>query len=290
VLFAVFLIGFNIFFCLFVCLYKNNPYFCIVLQTIVYILKKTTMKKDWKKRTLASLLAIVATSTGLVAAQDLKGSFSAGADLVSSYVWRGVPQDLSNKQSPNLQPYASFNYGKLTIGAWGSTSFTGSVKEVDLYATFAFSSKFALTLTDYNWTFTPNSYFKLGAGTDHVFEATLAYTGGESFPISASVNTMFAGADKNTSGDQAYSTYIEVAYPVCSTAKIFVGGSIINDTPIYGSISNNTLLYGGAGITNLGMKVTKELKFSDSFSLPVYGMGGFNFVAKDAYLLVGLSF
>jgi hypothetical protein len=249
------------------------------------------MKKDWKRRTLASLLAIMATSTGLVAAQELKGSFSTGADLVSSYVWRGVAQDLSNKQSPNLQPYASFNYGKLTLGAWGSTSFTGSVKEVDLYATFAFSSKLALTLTDYNWNFTSGkSYFNLGSETDHVFEATLAYTGGEAFPISASVNTMFAGADINSSGDQAYSTYIEVAYPVSANAKIFVGGSVIDDTPIYGSISENTLVRGGAGITNLGMKVTKELKFSDSFSLPVYGMGGFNLVAKDAYLLVGLSF
>src|ERR1035437_9439224 len=113
-----------------------------------------------------------------------KAQFATGADIVSSYVWRGFPQDLTLlKGTPNIQPYVSFTTGGLTLGSWASSSFTGGVKEVDLYATYAFSSQFAVTLTDYNWGFaSTKGYFDYSSTTDHIYEATVAYTGTEKFP------------------------------------------------------------------------------------------------------------
>jgi len=213
-------------------------------------------------------------TAALVSAQ---GSFSTGADIVSSYVWRGVAQ---GSNEPNIQPSVSYTNKKLSIGAWGSGNFSGSLKELDLYATYAFSSSFSVTLTDYNWIFSKD-YFDYSDGTDHIYEATLAYTGGESFPISASLNTMFAGADKKADGDNAYSSYLELGYPLSSNAKIFCGASLTDSPAVYGTT--------GFDITNLGLKASKTLEITDKFSLPVYGIVGFNPSASKAFLVAGIT-
>lgn len=216
----------------------------------------------------------------------VNAQFSTGADLVSSYVWRGIPQDRTvtgnpSLGSPNIQPYVSFTTGGLTIGSWASSSLLGNVKEVDLYATYAFSSALALTVTDYNWGFS-NSYFNYGTGSDHLFEAALAYTGSGSFPLSASLNTFFAGAaDKKTNGDQAFSTYVELSYPLSDNAKLIAGASLFESNAVYATT--------GFGITNIALKVSKSIAITDKFSLPMYGVLGTNPYAKNAFFVVGIS-
>jgi hypothetical protein len=226
-----------------------------------------------KKIKVLAICAIALFST-----MSAKAQFATGADLVTSYVWRGIPQEGSNGGTPNIQPYVSFTTGKLTLGSWASGSFSGNVKEVDLYATYAFSSAFAFTLTDYNYNFAsqPN-YFKYGTGTGHVFEGTLAYTGSA---FSASLNTMFAGADKLANGNNALSTYFELGYQVNPLAKLFLGGSLANSAT-YGTT--------GFGITNLGIKVSKTIAITDKFSLPVYGILGANPYAKNAFFVAGIT-
>ena len=91
---------------------------------------------------------LVICAIAVLTTTSIKAQFSTGADIVSSYVWRGVPQEVT-KGTPNIQPYVSFTVGGLTVGSWASSSFLGNVKEVDLYATYAFSSSFALTVTDW---------------------------------------------------------------------------------------------------------------------------------------------
>ncbi len=224
------------------------------------------------------VLAICAIA--IFATTSVKAQFSMGADLVSSYVWRGIPQE-GTKGTPNIQPYVSFTTGGLTIGSWASSSFLGNVKEVDLYATYAFSSMLSLTVTDYNWGFT-NSYFNYGTGTDHIFEGTLAFAGTESLPLSASINTMFAGADYKSDGvtTGALSTYVELGYQIVPEAKIFLGGCL-SDSYAYGTT--------GFGITNVGLKVSKSIEITDKFSLPVYGIVGANPYAKNAFFVAGIT-
>jgi len=234
-----------------------------------------------RKIKLLAICVIAVLST-----MNVKAQFAVGTDIVSSYVWRGVAQDRTvtgnpSLGSPNIQPYVSFTTGGFTIGSWASSSFLGNVKEVDLYATYAFSSSLALTVTDYNWGFS-QSYFNYGAGTDHVYEATLAYTGPEKFPISASINTMFAGADKKPSDatKAALSTYIELGYQITPLVKVFAGGVL--------GESNNYLTT-SAGVTNVGIKVSKSIAITDKFSLPVYGILGANPYAGNAFFVAGIT-
>ncbi len=211
---------------------------------------------------------------------SMNAQFSVATDLVSNYVWRGVQQDLTNtKGTPNIQPTISYTIGQFTIGTWGSYGILGSVKEVDLYASYAISDLFSVTVTDYNWNFS-QSYFAYGKGTDHVFEGTLNYAGVEAFPLSVSLNTMFYGADKKSDGSQAYSTYIELGYPISDNTKLFLGGSL-GESGNYGTT--------GLGLTNIGLKTSKSIEITDKFSLPVYGILGVNPTAKDAFLVFGIT-
>ncbi|MFA7043700.1 MAG: TorF family putative porin [Bacteroidales bacterium] len=235
------------------------------------------MKDSFKTKSKGLLGLFFLSTTALASAQESKGCFNINADVVSSYVWRGINQ---GSNQPNIQPTVSYTNGGFNIGTWGSGNFTGSLKEFDFYVTYAFPHFFSVTLTDYNWNFTKSHFIYNSNRTDHVFEGTLSYAGTEYFPLSASLNTMFFGADKNAEGDNAYSTYVELSYPITSNAKLFLGTSLF-DGPAYGT--------NGFGVTNLCIRICKTIYFSDKFCLPVYGIAGFNPDAENAFLVAGIT-
>lgn len=200
----------------------------------------------------------------LLAVTTTKAQLSVGADVVSSYVWRGVTQSAD----PNFQPTISYTAKKFVVGAWGSSDFSGAgTKEVDIFATYNITSILGVTLTDYQYNLLSTPYFKYDKSTGHVFEGTLNYAGVSSFPLSASLNVMFAGADKKYTGDkQAYSTYLELGYPIGSNFKVFAGASLTESQQYKTK---------GFGVVNLGVKASKTIEIG-SFSLPVYGILGVN--------------
>jgi uncharacterized protein (TIGR02001 family) len=227
-----------------------------------------------KKNVLNAILLFV------VSASTVSAQFSTSVDLVSNYVFRGVEQDLVHPRgTPNIQPSISYTVGGLSIGTWGSYAISGTVKEVDLYVTYAFPELFSVTLTDYNWGFTQN-YFYYGKNTDHVFEGSVNYLGVPSFPLSVSANVMFYGADTKANGKQAYSTYVELNYSIANNVKLFLGSSL-----------TESLNYGtdGFGVTNVGIKVNKNIPITDKYGLPIFGILGFNPNAKDPFLVAGMT-
>jgi len=206
------------------------------------------------------------------------------ADLVSSYVWRGVLSTAT--PTPNIQPTFAFVKGGLELGAWGSTDFIGSYKEIDLYASYT-TDFFKFTVTDYNWNFKTGYFNYKKEETDHILEGSIVYFGPKSFPLSLSVNVMVFGADKKYDAGlmaadpekQAYSTYIELGY-VYKNFYPFLG-----ITPSDGYYGDG---YGGAtgfGVVNLGITGTKSWSITDHFSLPLKATLGFNPQKEDAYLV-----
>ena len=85
------------------------------------------------KTTFLALVAVLALGTAT--AQEAESNFSVGADLVSSYVWRGTQFG----SGPAIQPGISYATGGFEIGAWGSNSFSMNEGfEADLYAGYSF--------------------------------------------------------------------------------------------------------------------------------------------------------
>ena len=202
-------------------------------------------------------------------------------DIVSSYIWRG--QDLG---SVSLQPTLGIGYKGLSLTAWGSYGLTdpSDTKEFDLTLGYTVGG-FNIGITDYwfNAGLDPdNRYFKYDAhGTNHVFEANIGYDFGF-----ASVQwfTNFAGNDGvNKDGKRAYSSYAEVAVPF----KL----ATVDWTATAGAVPYATDFYGTTGfaVTNLTLRADKEIKVTDSFSIPVFGQVTANPCSQKAYLVFGLT-
>ena len=90
--------------------------------------------KNLIRKTIGLLTVVLTTSALLTSntsnAQDL------GADVVSSYVWRGTQFG----SGAHIQPWVSLSTGDLEVGAWGSfpTTANGGGNELDLYASYSF--------------------------------------------------------------------------------------------------------------------------------------------------------
>ena len=155
---------------------------------------------------------------------------------------------------------------------WGSTDFVGSYKEVDPYVSLN-SKLFKFTVTDYNWNFGRADYFNYSNDqTGHRFEGSIAFNGTKEFPVSIAWNTMFYGYDKKStdSTKQAYSTYIELGYSMGPVSYFF------GFTPWAGYYNNygNTVFDPTASkksfsVVNVGASITKSLKITEFYSLPL---------------------
>ena len=209
-------------------------------------------------------------------AQD-KVEASVGADLVSGYIWRG--QDLGGV---SLQPSASVAYKGFSLEAWGSVGFESKDdKELDLTLGYS-TGGFSVSVTDY-WFNGGPGYFHYGArNTAHVFEGQIGYDFGL---LAINWYTNFAGADGvNKEGDRAYSSYLSLVAPFSLggldwTAEI---GATPWATDFYGSI--------GFAVCDVSLGANKEIKITDSFSLPLFVKATWNPRTEGAYFVAGLSF
>ena len=200
---------------------------------------------------------------------------------MSSYIWRG--QDLGNV---SLQPTLGVAYKGLSLSAWGSVGLTDSndTKELDLTLSYSIGG-FNVGITDYwfNTGLDPeNRYFKYGAHqTNHLFEATVGYDFGVA---SLQWYTNFAGNDgTNKNGKRAYSSYFEVVVPFKLSA--------IEWTATAGAVPWATTSYGTTGfaVTNLALRATKDIKITDTFSVPLFAEVSGNPCSQKAYLVLGFT-
>jgi len=203
------------------------------------------------------------------------------ADVVSSYIWRG--QDLG---STAVQPTLGVAYKGLSLTAWGSYGIAdpADTKEFDLTLGYTIGG-LNIGVTDYwfNAGLDPeNRYFKYDAhGTNHVFEANIGYDFGFA---SLQWYTNFSGNDGvNKDGDRAYSSYLEASVPfkLASVDWTATAGAVPFATDFYGTT--------GFAVTNLSLRADKEIKVTDSFSIPVFGQVTANPCAQKAYLVLGIT-
>ena len=230
------------------------------------------------KKILMIVMGLVAGVTGH--AEDGIET-TVAADVVSQYIWRG--QDLG---SAALQPTLGIGYKGLSLTAWGSYGIADptDTKEFDLTLAYTIGG-LNIGVTDYwfNSGLDPeNRYFKYDAhGTNHVFEANIGYDFGF-----ASVQwfTNFSGNDGlNKDGKRAYSSYAEVAVPF----KL----ATVDWTATAGAVPFATDFYGTTGfaVTNVSLRADKEIKVTDSFSIPIFGQVVGNPCSQKAYLVLGIT-
>ncbi|MCC8089590.1 MAG: hypothetical protein LIO79_10090 [Rikenellaceae bacterium] len=230
------------------------------------------------KRVVTTVFASMAVLMGIsVSAQD-KVEITAGADVVSSYVWRGVYQS-----GFSVQPELGIGYKGLYFGAWGSTGLK-DFKEFDLAVSYEIAG-FLFGVTDYWW---EGQGMKYGDYKDsHHFEGTIGYTFGEKFPLSISWSTFFAGGDKDKDGDRAYSTYIELSYPFTFKGVDF---DVAVGMAPWESITYLPTDNKGFQVCNIALTAYKDIVISDRYALPVFVGFSLNPAMNDVNLVFGISF
>ena len=230
------------------------------------------------KKIVIFAMGLVASATTL--AQE-KVETTISGDIVSSYIWRG--QDLG---STAVQPTLGVGYKGLSLTAWGSYGLvnTADTKEFDLTLAYCVGG-LNIGITDYWFSagLDPDArYFKYDAhGTNHVFEGNVGYDFG---PLSLQWFTNFAGNDgANKDGKRAYSSYMEVVLPF----KL----ATVDWTATAGAVPWATTSYGTTGfaVTNLALKATKEIKVTDTFSIPVFRQIVGNPCSQKVYLVFGFT-
>ena len=230
-----------------------------------------------KKFVLFAMGLVVGMTT--LAQDEIETTMS--ADIVNNYIWRG--QDLG---SVSLQPTLGIGYKGLSLTGWSNVGLSNSDdgKELDLTLAYTLGG-LNIGITDY-WTEEGGDprgrYFKYDAhSTNHVFEANIGYDFGVA---SLQWYTNFTGNDGlNNDGERAYSSYVEanVPFKLASVDWTATAGAVPFATDYYGTT--------GFAVTNLALRADKEIKVTDSFSIPVFGQVVANPCSQKAYLVLGLT-
>lgn len=207
------------------------------------------------------LLTIVALlSPNISYSQDF------GADLVSSYVWRGTQFG----SGAHIQPYMDLGSGNLTGGVWGSfpTSAKGGGNELDLWVSYDFGL-LALTVTNYTFPSEGGVY----ADGEGLFN-------GDYTELAASTSIM--GVDLSA----GYFTEVEALYVELgfSTGAVDIALGYGDDQ------ADGFYAGGGSGLVNMSFSGSKDIQISDNYALPVVGSFILNPEAETAFLVFGISF
>ncbi|MCX6302600.1 MAG: hypothetical protein NTW82_10485 [Bacteroidia bacterium] len=203
----------------------------------------------------------------VIFSQEEKSSpFNAGADIYSSYVWRGTRYGIG----PAFQPNLKFTAGFFTAGAWGSFDFNG-YQETDLYLSFSLPAGISLGATDYYY---PDfDYFDYSTVSgSHAFEINLGFSKG-GLALSANYILNEAGHAGSEGGDK----YFEVKYSF-DAFNLFAGAGDGWHT-----------VDGNFAVCNIGLGTSRTIKITDSFSIPVTGQVVFNPDIERLYIVVGFT-
>lgn len=207
-----------------------------------------------------------------------KVEFTVGADLVSSYLCRGA-----KVTGASFQPTFGVSYKGLSLSAWASSDFKTAVNEFDWILGYEVGG-FSIALTDYFGPYVEGETPKYFADNSHMLEGTVGFDFSavcKKFALSVAWNTYFLN-DKNAEGDEQFSTYIELGYPVnlSNVTLEFAAGF----TPWEGVYSSNF------NMVNLSLKASKELKITEYYSLPIFTQLVLNPNTETIYGVFGISF
>lgn len=222
-----------------------------------------------RKLLLSGALALLA----MLAVKPAQAQVSFGVDVASRYIWRGI--DFG--QALSFQPGFSYASGSFEVGAWGAYSNTGGgANELDLYASYSIalgeSSSLSIGVTDYYYPSAPGSFLTFDNDGDHVIEPFVSYSG--AFTLSAYMNVM---------NDPDNTVYLNAAFPftVDDVEMTFSLGVVPQESAWYGT--------SGAAIQDIGISASREIKITESFSLPVFSSYIVNPHQEVSFLLFGLS-
>lgn len=239
-------------------------------------------------------------------------------DIASRYIWRGQSW---GGNYPVVQLYGNYNVSdKFSVGFWTTHNFkkeyydaNGASKgyqELDLVLNYAITDYLTVSLQDYYWPSTDkqegvsNKFFNFGNDSSQTLDLQLLFDFSEKgVPIWVTLSTFIAGNDfryandDDIKGKQNFTTYMEVGY----SFEVPLGISL---SPVVGAVLNNKAGYYTFGdydkpsFVNLGCKASKDIKLSESVTMPIWLNYTYNAASNKAnlepfgkqFLVAGVTF
>jgi hypothetical protein len=203
--------------------------------------------------------------------EDKSGPFTPGADLCSSFIWRGM----KNGTGPAIQPVMEFTTGSFTTGAWGSFDFHG-YQEVDLYIKASLPSGLFLGLTDY---YSPDlKYFDYSRESgSHAFEFTIGFLK-NNFSLEADYIVNKAGGIGSAGDD----IYIQAGYSF-DLFTLFAGAG--NGWLTYDPVDEMSRFR----LCNTGIEVSRTITITETFEIPLTGQLIFNPDRQQLFIVFCVS-
>jgi hypothetical protein len=224
------------------------------------------------------------------AEETVKGTWDSNLDIASRYVWRGQSW---GGNYPVAQLYGAYNLSeKWSVGLWTTHNFkkeyydengtTKGYQEIDFILNYAVNDFLTISLQDYYWPSTDrqkgvsNNFFNYGNDSSKTIDLMLLFDFTErGLPLWFTSSTFLAGNDfkykddLDEKGKQNYTTYMELGYNIDAPYAISlvpVLGVVLNNKAEYYNYAD----YDKPSFVNLGCKVSKEFKLSESVVMPVW--------------------
>jgi hypothetical protein len=239
-------------------------------------------------------------------------------DIASRYIWRGQSW---GGNYPVAQLYGNYTVNdKLSVGFWTTHNFkkeyydvNGASKgyqELDLILNYAVTDFLTVSLQDYYWPSTDkqegvsNNFFNFGNDGSQSIDLQLLFDFSEKgVPMWFTLSTLVAGNDfrykddSDVKGKQNFTTYLEVGYSIEAPLGLSVSpviGAVINNKAGYYAYAD----YDRPSFVNLGCKVSKDIKLSESVTMPIWLNYTYNAASNKAnlepfgkqFLVAGVTF
>ncbi|MDR3272542.1 MAG: hypothetical protein LBT29_03550 [Flavobacteriaceae bacterium] len=240
------------------------------------------------KRVFTLMAALCLSSASLYAQSDDAGRLGFSAGLQSNQLFRGLPASETPVVVGDVN-IALDQAQHLKLGAVGAMAFTDDetgyqYREINYYLNYAVGG-FSVGFWD---VLTPDLFNGEGSiartwnykqeTTGHRLEIRASYVISEQTPLKIFVSPAFYGNDRYVDGvkdngefkyKQRWSTYVELSYPVISGKAINLGLfcgmglGLAGESHMYGNGKNDF------DFTNVGFTVSKGLRLSEAYTLPV---------------------
>ncbi len=244
------------------------------------------------KKTLV-LIATFLFSVALYSQEAERLDFN--LDLKSNHLWRGITVSDVPIAAVDIN-YALDNKKYLKLGIWGGMGLSDEkgnhYHEINYYINYS-TGKWGIGVWDVfnSTTFTGEqadiwNYDQETTG--HRFDLRGYVVFAESFPLKLEYGTSFYGNDLNAEGDQRWSSYAELSYPVIRgkvvDLRAFCGAGfgLTGDSHFYGDGKNNF------DIVNVGITASKDVSVL-GYKLPVSATAMWNPSVKQARVQIAAS-
>jgi hypothetical protein len=214
-----------------------------------------------------------------------QGEFNARLDVKNMHYWRGLRVSDGFVTAPMVGYY---NQGFAAF-AWGGLSVDGRYREVSQIISYT-TGRFSVTLLDiFNFSGQDNAdYFNFRADeTIHITDLSLAYDFTEVIPLNLMIATVIFGNDRDSNGDNRYSTYLEAGVPFIfddySVQPFLAAGFAFAGADANSLYGNNRF-----DLVNAGLRVSRPVTLGNHI-LPVTGTLGFNPSLRTASVEMAIS-